>query len=160
MLQIDIEKQDTIHECPTDQDLTAWAKLSFLEGSHPEDTNPEDTNTEVAIAIVSSETIKGLNSDYRNKNQATNVLSFPAELKMENGDIHLGDIILCSEYINHEANNQHKEQRDHWAHMVIHGMLHLQGYDHSEKEDALVMETLEVDLLKKLSIANPYIQPL
>ena len=103
-----------------------------------------------------------LNHTYRKKCGATNVLSFPmqvshtltTEVKLA---IHpLGDVVLCADVIVQEIDEQHQAPEAHWAHLVVHGLLHLQGYDHQHHKEAVVMEALEVTLLKQLGFKNPY----
>lgn len=117
----------------------------------------------VSLCIVDNAAIQQLNMDYRGKDAATNVLSFPFELPPglpaeALPERPLGDIVLCAPVINQEAGEQNKPQNNHWCHMVIHGLLHLLGYDHIDDHDADIMETLEIQLLAALHIGNPYQQ--
>ena len=113
---------------------------------------------ELTIRLVNEAEITELNHTYRNNNKATNVLSFPADLP-EHIDIPLlGDMIICPSVVKREATEQHKALSSHWAHMVIHGTLHLLGYDHINEREAEEMENLEIQLLAGLGIDNPYIQ--
>lgn len=115
---------------------------------------------ELTIRLVDSQTIQSYNFQYRQKDKPTNVLSFPneipQELKQQMGISELGDIIICHEIIQLEAKDQNKALEAHYAHMVIHGVLHLLGYDHIEQADADIMEPLEISILAKLNIDNPY----
>jgi probable rRNA maturation factor len=113
-------------------------------------------NAEVSLRITDANEIKMLNQQYRGKDYATNVLSFPADLPPELKLPHLGDIVICAEVVEREAAEQHKTSTAHWAHMVVHGTLHLLGYDHIEDADAEIMEALEIDILCELNFANPY----
>jgi len=111
---------------------------------------------ELTIRLVNIEESQYLNKQYRKKDKPTNVLSFPFEVP-EGIDLNLlGDLIICSQVVEQEARTQNKKLFDHWAHMVIHGCLHLLGYDHINDTDANEMEALEVSILAKLSITNPY----
>lgn len=116
-------------------------------------------NIELTIRIVDESEIIDLNHRYRNKNKATNVLSFPIELDFgENLDYRmLGDIIICASVVEKEARDQNKELLAHWAHMVVHGLLHLLGYDHENPEDANIMESLESELMQNLGFKSPYL---
>ncbi|VVC74859.1 Endoribonuclease YbeY [Aquicella siphonis] len=115
-------------------------------------------SAEVTIRIVDSVEMTCLNSTYRHKNGPTNVLSFPFHLPEDiavDTPI-LGDIVICAEVVNREAAEQHKTETAHWAHMIIHGMFHLLGYDHETDIEAQAMESLEIDTLRALGFANPY----
>ena len=108
---------------------------------------------EVAVRFVGSEEGQNLNRAYRGKDYATNVLSFP----YENGDRVCGDLVLCREVVEREAREQGKQAEAHYAHMVVHGMLHLQGHDHETSgADAQRMEALEREILAALGYPDPY----
>jgi probable rRNA maturation factor len=111
---------------------------------------------ELAIRIVDADEGRALNRDYRGKDYATNVLSFPAELPPGVTLPLIGDLAICVPVVLREATEQHKLPRDHWAHLTIHGVLHLLGYDHTEDVEAEVMEALETRILASLGIADPY----
>ena len=111
---------------------------------------------ELGIRVVTAYESAELNQTYRNKSGPTNVLSFPCDLPEWVPEKILGDIVLCRDVIEREALEQSKTQEAHWAHMVIHGVLHLQGYDHIEETDAQVMENREIMLLGQLGFQNPY----
>lgn len=146
MLTVDIRRDYTQGYIPNDTLLSRWANSAYVG----------DMPGEVSILITDTEQTQTLNNRYRHQNQPTNVLSFPAELDAIDGLKHLGDIVLCAPYIEREAQQQGKPNEHHWAHLTIHGMLHLQGYDHITESDALHMETLESTLLATLSIPDPY----
>jgi probable rRNA maturation factor len=112
---------------------------------------------ELSLRIVDSAEMRELNHHYRGADYATNVLSFPAELPPELKLPHLGDIVICAEVVEREAREQHKTSAAHWAHMIVHGTLHLLGYDHIDDADAGIMEALEIAILRELNFANPYI---
>lgn len=115
------------------------------------------TPGEITIRIVNSEEMQLLNFQYRQKNYATNVLSFPFDEKLIEDDLPLlGDIVLCTDVIIEQATQQQKSVIDHFAHLTIHGVLHLLGYDHEDNHDAERMEKLEITILKKFNIDNPY----
>jgi len=111
---------------------------------------------EVAIRIVDAEEGLALNRDYRGKAYATNVLSFPAELPPGVDLPLIGDLAICAPVVAREAAEQGKKPRDHWAHLTVHGTLHLLGYDHIEDGEAEAMESLEASILSTLGIADPY----
>lgn len=114
--------------------------------------------TEITVRIVGVKEMTELNSTYRHKQGPTNVLAFPFEMPdgIKCDETILGDIVICSAVVNREAKEQEKSPRAHWAHMVVHGTLHLLGYDHVEENDAVLMEKKEILILKKLGFPNPY----
>jgi probable rRNA maturation factor len=111
--------------------------------------------SEIAVAIATKAEIQNFNKDYRNLDKPTNVLSFPSGVPTEIADI-LGDIIICFEVVEMEAQEQNKTFENHLIHMLVHGFLHLLGYDHIDEKDATKMENLEIEILKDLEIPNPY----
>ena len=120
----------------------------------------EQAEGAVALRIVDEDESQQLNHQFRKQNKPTNVLSFPAQqFEMpENSHIEseLGDIILCAPVIKREAQQQQKPARAHWAHMVVHGVLHLRGFDHQNEKDATIMESLERRILASLGFGDPY----
>jgi probable rRNA maturation factor len=115
-------------------------------------------SAEITLRIVDTEEMVELNSTYRHKKGPTNVLSFPFTMPKE-VDIAvpiLGDLVICAEVVNREANEQHKLPEAHWAHMIGHGIFHLLGYDHETDKDAEIMEALETKMLQTLGFDGPY----
>lgn len=112
---------------------------------------------EILVRIVDEAESAQLNKHYRQKDGATNILSFPAELPKELELNLLGDLVVCAPVVAKEALEQQKKAEDHWAHIIIHGVLHLLGYDHTNDTDADIMENIEISLLKQLNISNPYL---
>ncbi|AMQ88087.1 rRNA maturation RNase YbeY [Marinobacter sp. LQ44] len=131
---------------PDEGQFHAWAEKAWL-GEDP---------SEVTIRIVGDDESRDLNHQYRGKDKPTNVLSFPFEAPPGITLPLAGDLVICAPVVEREAQEQLKEPVAHWAHMVVHGMLHLQGYDHIEEHEAEAMEALEVRLLAQLGFANPY----
>jgi probable rRNA maturation factor len=117
-----------------------------------------DDQVITSVQIVSKDEMHELNNTWRGKNRPTNVLSFPMQSPDEVDLKILGDLVLCADVINTEARQQHKPAQAHWAHMVVHGMLHLQGYDHVEEHQADEMEALEIRMLDQLGFDNPYLE--
>ena len=134
---------------PDEELIRHWANVSLGE--------LVDRDTEVCIRIVDAHEIQSLNHEYRNKNMTTNVLSFPNnEFVDENGCTLLGDIVICREVTVAESQRQGLSVEAHFAHLLIHGLLHLQGYDHSVGDQAIKMEAIEIDLMDSLGYGNPY----
>lgn len=117
-----------------------------------------DDQVITSVQIVSKDEMRELNNTWRGKNRPTNVLSFPMQSPDEVDPKILGDLVLCADVINTEARQQHKPDQAHWAHMVVHGMLHLQGYDHIDEHQADEMEALEIRILDQLGFDNPYLE--
>lgn len=115
-------------------------------------------SSELSIRIVEDEEITALNHRYRNKNYPTNVLSFPVELPTGVVLEHelLGDVVIAANVVNKEAIAQNKSFVSHFTHMLIHGTLHLLGFDHINNKDAIVMENHEINIMKELNFPNPY----
>jgi len=126
--------------------LETWAQAAYLS----------DVPAVASMLVTTAAEIRQLNKQYRNKDKATNVLSFPME-SPEGVDLCLlGDIALCAKVIKQEAHEQSKSELSHWAHMVVHGMLHLQGYDHVDDDEAQEMEQKEILILNQLGFDDPY----
>lgn len=126
--------------------LQSWASAAYLK----------DKPANASLLVTTAEQIQQLNKQYRDKDKPTNVLSFPMQSPEEVDLSLLGDIVLCASVIKQEAKQQSKSTASHWAHMVVHGMLHLQGYDHENTHDAEIMEQLEIKILKQLGFDSPY----
>ncbi len=114
------------------------------------------SDSELLVRFVDKPEIQQLNKTYRHQDKTTNVLSFPSDLPIEIEEAILGDVVICIEVVTEEAQAQGKTFGDHLLHMAIHGTLHLLGFDHIEESDAEKMETLEVKILEKMQINNPY----
>lgn len=146
---IDIQLQTALPPDITKKKLAEWVRLAL---------EPEHSQYEVTLRIVNSSEIQTLNRTYRQQDKPTNVLAFPSTLPQEIMKFHpfLGDIIICPEVLNVESEAQHVSLTAHWAHIVIHGVLHLLGYDHITDHEAQEMQNLEILLLHKLGFNNPY----
>lgn len=133
---------------PSEQDFKNWSKIALPN---------TDEEYEITIRLVDETESQALNHQYRGKNKPTNVLSFPFEAPEGVQLPLLGDLVICRQIVEQEALAQNKTIIQHWAHMCIHGILHLRGYDHINEEDAEEMEGIEIALLSQLSIPNPYL---
>lgn len=149
MHKILIQRAARNMDAPSSPDLRRFAKAVLLNRTPA---------AELTIRIVGTDEMTTLNNTYRHKQGATNVLSFPFEtiddIEMETPL--LGDIVICVEVVNREAMEQSKTSIAHWAHMVVHGTLHLLGHDHEIEADAVKMEAEEILILQSLGFDNPY----
>jgi probable rRNA maturation factor len=147
-LHVDIQTASNA-PVPAEADIRHWIAAA-LEGRSPR------KQVEVCVRLVDIDEMAQLNENFRGKKGATNVLSFPADLPAELALPMLGDIVICAPVVRSEAEQQGKSPSAHWAHMTVHGTLHLLGYDHIEEKEAGVMEALESTILAKLSFSCPY----
>lgn len=115
-----------------------------------------DNTVEISVRIVSKDESQILNTTYRDKSKPTNVLSFGSEIPDYIESDHIGDLVICAKVVEQEALEQNKKLIHHWTHMLIHGLLHLLGFDHIDPIDAEAMEGLEVIILNQLGIDDPY----
>jgi len=117
-----------------------------------------DVRADVSVLFVSAEEGRKLNQEYRHKDYATNILSFPSDDVdfMPYRFLLIGDLVICPEVVQREAREQNKSEAAHLAHLLVHGMLHLQGYDHEDDQSAEAMEALEVRILAQAGFSNPY----
>ena len=155
---IDLQLISERCDIPSQQDMQFWVDtlLSHLQL----------VKKEITVRIVDEQEIQQLNQQYRGKDSTTNVLSFPFDMPevMTSDDVQiddslsqfLGDIVICAAVVQNESEQQDKLINHHWAHLLIHGVLHLVGYDHIETADAEEMESIEIAVLQKLSIDDPY----
>lgn len=144
---------------PNKDSICTWLKMAYAmisESDGNQKTSAHNLTPEISVRIVSVDESASLNSQYRGKDKPTNVLSFESDLPDFVPSAFLGDLVICAQIVSSEAANQHKALQHHWAHMCIHGMLHLVGYDHIDSNDALEMESLEINILAKLGIDDPY----
>ena len=139
---------ENIEDLPTEEQIVQWAAAAV---------KPEGDEVEMTVRIVDETESHELNLTYRGKDRPTNVLSFPfvcpdqVELPL------LGDLVICRQVVEREAEEQEKPLMAHWAHMVVHGSLHLLGYDHIEDDEAEEMESLETQIMQGLGFDDPYL---
>ncbi len=145
-LQLEVQYACASSDVPELEALRDWA-LAALADAPP---------AELVIRLVDEAESRELNRRYRGKDRPTNVLSFPFEAPAGVDCDHLGDLVICAPVVQQEAAAQGKVADHHWAHMVVHGVLHLRGYDHQSDAQAADMEALEVRLLAGFGIADPY----
>ena len=160
-MKLDLQVACENSDLPSLAQFEQWAQLAVENYT---------AATEITIRVVEPAESQALNLQYRGQDKATNVLSFPfqqpefedpeiaAAMAQELGDAdYLGDLVINASLVAEEAAQQGKSTQHHWAHLVIHGTLHLQGYDHIDDDEAELMESLETQLLAQLDIANPYV---
>ncbi|MFA3792493.1 rRNA maturation RNase YbeY [Aliiglaciecola sp. SL4] len=147
-IDLDIQIACENNNLPSKDQFELWLQSALA------DQQTEDT--ELTIRVVSPEESQNLNATYREKDKPTNILSFPFEAPAEIELSLLGDLVVCADIVEKEAKQQNKQLFDHWAHMIVHGSLHLLGFDHENENDAQIMEGLEVQILAKLGIDDPY----
>jgi probable rRNA maturation factor len=148
-LHVDIQSASA-EPTPDEEDLQRWIAAAMAAGC----TRAQDS--EICVRLVDAEEMTRLNRDYRGKDAPTNVLSFPSDLPPETQLPLLGDIVICAPVVRREAAEQHKTLAAHWAHMAVHGTLHLLGYDHIEESQAHAMELMESRILEQLNFDCPY----
>lgn len=146
-IEIDLQLASDAELIPSLAEFQHWAEHALKDHL---------TTTELCIRVVDEAESQQLNLDYREIDKPTNVLSFPFESPPGIALNLLGDLAICAPVVAQEAREQGKILSHHWAHLVIHGILHLLGYDHIEEDDAQIMEALETRLLAGLDIADPY----
>lgn len=145
--EVDVQIATSDENIPSDEDFRSWVAAAL----------PSDRlDSEVTIRVVGFDESQALNAQYRRQDKPTNVLSFPSELPPELQIPLLGDLVVCAGVVEREALEQGKSLLAHWAHMVIHGTLHLLGYDHESDTEAEEMEALETHILSQLGFPAPY----
>ena len=145
-IDLDVQRVTSFGPLPDDDHFRVWAGAALSE----------QEQATLTIRLVDREEARTLNARYRGKDEPTNVLAFPAELPEQIGLPLLGDIVMCAPLVAEQAAAQGKAVEAHWAHLTIHGVLHLLGFDHQLPDQAAVMEAREIDLLESLGIPNPY----
>jgi probable rRNA maturation factor len=148
VLAVEVQFAQSGPSVPDARQITDWARAAWQAPGQ---------DAEVVVRVTDEAESRQLNYDYRGKDTPTNVLSFPFGPLPPGIDLrHLGDLVICAPVVVREARQQGKSTEAHWAHMVVHGMLHLQGYDHQTDEQSGRMEMLETDILTGLGYPAPY----
>ena len=149
--QVDVQLAVADESLPPASAFRIWANAALAD---------LEDDCELSVRIVDAEESQQLNKEFRDKDKPTNVLSFPFEapegVPVEEIGNYLGDLVICAPVVEREANEQGKTLPAHWAHMVVHGVLHLRGFDHIEEQDAQAMEDKEREVLDGLGFADPY----
>ena len=145
-VRVEIQNDDNLSNIPKESEFLSWVKAALFR---------DYKNLEQTIRIVNESESRDLNLQFRGKDKPTNVLSFPMQSDFLDYDC-LGDLVICAPLVGAEAGQQKKAEIAHWAHLVVHGMLHLQGYDHENPAEAAKMEAREVEILSTLGYSNPY----
>ena len=158
-LKIDIINELKEEFVPSKKNIKEWLRRSmeFIN----DDIDLRRKSFEVSYKIISSDCMRGINNKFRKKNMATNVLSFPSgyEEMMHLEEIdrhHLGDVIVCAEFVGSEAKSMNRDQMFHWCHICVHGFLHLFDYDHTIEKHAEKMQLMETQICKSLDFTDPY----
>lgn len=156
-IELDLQLASDDDEVPDPAKFELWVERTLSQANFKAN---DELPVELTIRVVEEPESQDLNNTYRQKNQPTNVLSFPFESPEEVPLQLLGDLVICAPIVRAEAQAQQKTLESHWAHMVIHGTLHLLGYDHIEEQDAETMETLETRIMGNLGYGDPYKTPI
>ncbi len=146
-LELEIQNLTQLDRIPAESSFIEWSLAAIRD---------ERERSEMVIRLVDEQEIKDLNREYCGKDRPTNVLSFPSNLPAVVDSDLLGDLVICAPVVAREAEEQGKTEEAHWAHMVVHGVLHLLGYDHLQQDEAETMEQLERKVMAGLGFQDPY----
>lgn len=147
-ITLDLQLASDAPAIPDSKQFQLWLEAALL---------PFVEEAEVTVRVVDEAESQQLNHSYRGKEKPTNVLSFPFQCPPGIEMSLLGDLVICAPVVAHEAQEQSKTTDAHWAHMVVHGCLHLLGFDHIKDDEAEQMEAEEIQILQQLGFANPYL---
>jgi probable rRNA maturation factor len=150
MIAVEVQRIVTAPDIPGDAQLDEWVNAAVQGAIASQDEK------ELVVRIVDEEESRELNHRYRGNDNPTNVLSFPFEAPAGVPCVHLGDLVVCAPVVEREAREQDKPLEAHWAHMIVHGVLHLMGYDHQNDSLAGQMEHLEAEILSRFGVPDPY----
>jgi probable rRNA maturation factor len=151
-MTVDVQFASQIDSAPASIDIVAWVDRAIDAAGHT-------SAAEISVRVVDATEMQQLNKEFREQDKPTNVLSFPVGVfggLPQGADVPLGDIVICASVVADEAEQQGKALAHHWAHMIVHGTLHLLGFDHESDNDAAKMENLEVQIMTAHGVLNPY----
>lgn len=148
-MPVEVQIASAADEVPRAREIRHWADVALEEVA--DDGEPPD----VCVRVVDEAESRALNLRFRGVDKPTNVLSFPAQIELPQESI-LGDVVVCAPLVSEEAADQGKTVSDHYAHLVVHGVLHLVGYDHEQPDAAKRMEALEIRILERIGVPDPY----
>lgn len=151
-LELELQRACQAPNCPDTRQFHHWASAALLD----EPTATQAEPAQLAIRLVDVAESTALNGQYRHRSGPTNVLSFPSQAPRELAGLLLGDLVICAPLVTQEATQQGKTELAHWAHLTVHGCLHLQGLDHLHNHEAERMEALERRILEQLGFPDPY----
>jgi probable rRNA maturation factor len=146
-MELDVSYASRRPWVPRPSQLATWARAAAMARL---------SSPVLSVRIVGEARSRSLNAHYRHKNEPTNVLSFAGSGRAPDGRYFLGELVICAAVVAAEATAQHKSLKSHWAHMTVHGMLHLQGFDHERVAEAAKMEARETQILDRLGFSDPY----
>ncbi|PIE42128.1 MAG: rRNA maturation RNase YbeY [Gammaproteobacteria bacterium] len=152
-IELDLQLASEDDDVPEPGQFEQWVNSALQQGGYAPE---QDMPVELTIRIVDRAESQQLNHSYRQQDKPTNVLSFPFESPEGIPLQLLGDLVICAPIVRSEATEQHKALTAHWAHMVIHGTLHLLGFDHIKDHEATIMESLETRIMESLGYSDPY----
>lgn len=147
MIEFELQNVSQSTQVPSEALMRTWLEAALAN---------QVVDAELVVRVVDVEESQQLNSTYRGKDKPTNILSFPFEVPPDVPCDHLGDLVVCAAVVEQEAAEQGKTLHAHWAHMLVHGTLHLLGYDHLDDAEAEIMEAEEIRILQQLGYNNPY----
>jgi probable rRNA maturation factor len=152
-ISVDLQIACPVKSAPREAEVHSWLERAYQAGSAD-----ASRQCDVSVRIVDEDESRQLNSQFRQQNKATNVLAFPADsFNLPTGEADLlGDLVICGPLVEQEAEDQGKNPAGHWGHLLIHGMLHLLGYDHETASQAAEMETVERRILAEHGFEDPY----
>lgn len=148
LVKLDLQIKSKLSSIPKTALFHKWLNAALSATNH--------NKCELTIRVIGISAMAKLNEQYRRKSGPTNILSFPFVAPPKIKTDLIGDIIICAPLVKKEAQQQNKPENNHWAHLTIHGVLHLLGYDHKKTKDAVKMEQLEINILQSLGIRDPY----